>query len=570
MAVIQVSHVQVRRGYLQDLGHLSSGELGWAIDRRKLFIGNGSIAEGAPVEGMTEIMTSESLLQFYTGSTGSTGSSGLLNFPYRFKGSLSGYDAKTGLTLSSPTIRDLQDKVDDHVNVRDFGAVGDGATDDLPAIQRAIDEIYDRLSLQTDPETRRVINFHPGIYRIYGELRVPPYCVLRGTGKDGAVIQQGNSSATTLIKLTDSVGSNDIAMTTNGGIGPGLVEISNITFETIHSGDITMVYIESASNVLLYRCRFKGPITLPNTNIFQSCVKISSYFFPTKSIFLVECDFYATSIGVRIYDGFELNHIIVDRCTFSDHVQAVLANTLKSWSIMGLKITNCLFDRIQREAIITVPPIAGVTSTLNTYLNVGTNYLSTVANIANYSNIVPISSVISFGGNASYSFGDSFLRPGDVDFILPTIRHRSSEIISIEPSSFMKLGSSYQTIGRSVIVSSGSVNYVPLPGRFLSGIIHYSIERLNRYRSGTINYTVDPNTYIVNYRESYTETIPTNIILEMEFSDLFVPGVKKPILIITSGGIGYDPSIITYDIKSQDFKDLIDDVILQPPISSPL
>jgi Major tropism determinant N-terminal domain len=57
MAVIQISKIQVRRGYGEDLPQLASGELGWSIDERRLFIGNGTLSEGAPEIGNTEILT---------------------------------------------------------------------------------------------------------------------------------------------------------------------------------------------------------------------------------------------------------------------------------------------------------------------------------------------------------------------------------------------------------------------------------------------------------------------------------------------------------------------------------
>jgi len=60
MAVIQISRIQVRRGLSEDLPQLASGELGWSIDTRQLFIGNGTLDEGAPVAGITEILTAYS------------------------------------------------------------------------------------------------------------------------------------------------------------------------------------------------------------------------------------------------------------------------------------------------------------------------------------------------------------------------------------------------------------------------------------------------------------------------------------------------------------------------------
>jgi len=70
MAIVQISKIQNRRGLQQDLPQLDGGELGWSIDARKLYIGNGTLAEGAPVEGQTEILTEFSIIDFTAGFAG--------------------------------------------------------------------------------------------------------------------------------------------------------------------------------------------------------------------------------------------------------------------------------------------------------------------------------------------------------------------------------------------------------------------------------------------------------------------------------------------------------------------
>ena len=59
MAVVQISKIQVRRGKktVSGIPQLASGELGWAVDTQELYIGNGSVAEGAPAVGNTKILT---------------------------------------------------------------------------------------------------------------------------------------------------------------------------------------------------------------------------------------------------------------------------------------------------------------------------------------------------------------------------------------------------------------------------------------------------------------------------------------------------------------------------------
>jgi hypothetical protein len=64
MAVIQISRIQHRRGLQADLPNLASAELGYSVDTRKLYIGNGTIEEGAPSLGRTEVLTQYSILDF--------------------------------------------------------------------------------------------------------------------------------------------------------------------------------------------------------------------------------------------------------------------------------------------------------------------------------------------------------------------------------------------------------------------------------------------------------------------------------------------------------------------------
>jgi len=128
MAVTQISRIQHRRGLEQDLPTLAGAEFGWSTDTRKLYIGNGSLEEGAPTLGVTEILTQYSDLTALLGS-------------YTFKGNVTEYTVQTGSSILNPVVRSFQQKFDDFVNVRDFGATGNGSTDDTNAINRALQQI---------------------------------------------------------------------------------------------------------------------------------------------------------------------------------------------------------------------------------------------------------------------------------------------------------------------------------------------------------------------------------------------------------------------------------------------
>ena len=61
VGIVQNSRVQVRTGLQQNLPLLCQGEIGFAVDTQRLFIGNGNVNSGAPFAGNTEIITVASI-----------------------------------------------------------------------------------------------------------------------------------------------------------------------------------------------------------------------------------------------------------------------------------------------------------------------------------------------------------------------------------------------------------------------------------------------------------------------------------------------------------------------------
>ena len=57
MAIVQISQITNRKGYNSNLPQLAGAEFGWSTDTRQLYIGNGTIEDGAPAIGNTEILT---------------------------------------------------------------------------------------------------------------------------------------------------------------------------------------------------------------------------------------------------------------------------------------------------------------------------------------------------------------------------------------------------------------------------------------------------------------------------------------------------------------------------------
>lgn len=71
------------------------------------------------------------------------------------------------------------------INVRDFGAKGDGVTDDLPAFQAALAEMKPVATNPPMSELRgRTLFIPPGIYKLAGSLTITKTCILEGAGSN--------------------------------------------------------------------------------------------------------------------------------------------------------------------------------------------------------------------------------------------------------------------------------------------------------------------------------------------------------------------------------------------------
>ena len=247
MAVTQISRIQHRRGLNQDLPQLAGAELGWSVDTRKLYIGNGTLEEGAPVTGVTEVLTQYTDLAALIGS-------------YTFKGNVTDYTVQTGSSLLNPTVRSFQQKFDDFVNVRDFGATGDGVTDDTESIRRAIEQIYKETENLNDTRTRRTIYIPAGTYLTSNVISIPTNTSLQGDGPSSSTIklQYGNLS---VANVSDSAFQSGATIGSGSAGLPDQIDINGMTFQNI-SADVQypLLNIDSASNVRITNTAFQSNV----------------------------------------------------------------------------------------------------------------------------------------------------------------------------------------------------------------------------------------------------------------------------------------------------------------------
>ena len=197
MAIIQISRIQNRRGRkLTDVGmpQLSSGEIGWAIDTQELYIGNGSVSEGAPAVGNTKILTEHDDIFSLANK-----------YKYKENNALWGNTTPAALTV--------QEKLDEWVSVRAFGALGDG-TNQTASLQNAIDSLFIRA-----PSIKDNVKLYipAGNYVIDGPLYVPPFAHIIGDGigktkitaSDTAFITCNGTSVSGAYVTANSIGINE-------------------------------------------------------------------------------------------------------------------------------------------------------------------------------------------------------------------------------------------------------------------------------------------------------------------------------------------------------------------------
>jgi hypothetical protein len=370
MAVVQISKIQHRRGRVNSNGsglpQLASGELGWAIDEQKLFIGNGSVSEGAPYVGNTEVLTEHTNILDLVGQ-------------YQYKREDS--TIQTGASAALPVQRSLQGRLDDVISVRSFGALGDGVADDTAALQRAIDQLYINVATVGSPKSRIVLSLEAGIYKITGPLRIPPYAVLRGAGKDKTFIQQtGNFSVAYTINSSSTPGNYKDLTDLSGLNQPQYIDIQCITFENTVAG-YPVVDLIATKNSIFKEVKFKGVWEYPSTALTDDevglrLIALSSVVSCTDNYFN-NCDF--VNVSYAVDSTYDIDSNVFAECKFTECGRGIRfghdVDGITAGRVYGPKnnsVTQSTFYRI-KEVGFEVVEGTGNLSHSNKYIKVGTD-----------------------------------------------------------------------------------------------------------------------------------------------------------------------------------------------------
>ena len=524
MAIVQISRITNRKGLAVDLPQpLAGAELGWVVDERRLFIGNGTLEEGAPVVGNTEVLT-----EF----------SDILSFAdqYTYQGTAAGYIVQTGPTPGSPITQSLQNRLDSFVVVTDFGAVGDGVTDDTAAINRALYQLY---CVQNNTQTRRGLFFPAGTYIVTDTINVPSFAKLYGEGLEGSIISfnvqnwaantaytsgvlvynisnttyyrsiapvpaTGISVTTTaywtattlptyVMRTADSMQQTGANIATNGATPPQNIDVSEISIVTNRSNH--GILIEKA-NQCYFNVNIAGPLTTAGlTTTVNGTVAVE--FSSTASLPCTQIEFNGFAFSGFTYGvntAQQIKSSLFTGGSFDTLYQGILIGgaSLSNGGAQGVRITNNIFDNIYEEGVYFYGVNMNATG-YNIFYDVG-NHFNGAGN--------PASSVITIDSISNVSMGDMFERSLAQAAVYPRIKLYNTTTgtipaaIAIDNSAQIQMGSFIRETGQQATITAGATNTTLFTVNtvFIRAFkMEYTIVVDTSVRTGTMTIVNDPD-----------------------------------------------------------------------------
>jgi hypothetical protein len=524
MAIVQISRITQRKGLQEDLPQLAGAELGWSIDERRLFIGNGTLEEGAPVVGNTEILTEFSDILY-------------LVQDYTYSGqSATGYTVQTGATPGTPVELSLQNWMDQFATVKDFGAVGDGVADDTDAINRALYQLYCR---EVNPAIRRSLFFPAGVYKVSDTIIIPPYATLEGEGAKNSIIQlAATATAIYTMQTGDSLQQTGVNIGTNGAQPPISVTCENMAFASLKTSDV--VCIEQASEFVFNQVEFIGPLTtvdLTSDIADTSCIKFfSTPANDTHQIKFDNCIFSGCTYGMRT--DAQVRGIDFTGSHFDTLYEGILVEPSPlgaAFNPRGVGVQGCDFDNIYARGIVF--EVERNATAQNTFGDVG-NHFGGVTQ--------PYTSIIDFVSPNNISVGDIFDRLDQYAALYPRINLNGTASIAFTNGQQLAMGPYVResgltvTLNNNVTSPTAAFSYSELDIWALN--IDYSISRDTAYRIGRITIVLYNGAGSLTYTDDFSENTSTGITLTVSqtSNEIFVNYIS------TNTG---DSGSITYSIN---------------------
>ena len=304
---------------------LSSAELAWAVDTQELFIGNGSVSEGAPYVGNTRVLTEHDNILELAGS-------------YKF--------AEPDVSITASIFRSLQSKLDEiQVSITDFGPQPDPSTNYTSYFTTAFSQLF----RNANTRYRKVLTIPNGHYYFTSTLRIPSNVILRGETRDGVILDIGANA----VEFLSAAGTDVLGPFTSTD-HPSNVSISNLTIQYTTGGiDITGLKDSRFENV-----KWKSNYTLGDT---VSTPVLASQSYDLSAI--------ANTGNIRIAGSGLTSSPLIQVFT-SDTVSTVEAIV----AALNLDTTfdnNFVASRVAESLVITATTVSGLSAAdINGYFTI--------------------------------------------------------------------------------------------------------------------------------------------------------------------------------------------------------
>ena len=522
MAIVQISRITNRKGLEEDLPQpLAPAELGWAVDTRQLYIGPGTLAEGSPDEhNNVEILTEYSDIlatqtaYTYTGQTAT------------------GYSVQTGTSVGSPVSQSLQSRLDSYCVVTDFGAKGDGVTDDTAAINRALYQLY---CVQANPQIRRSLFFPAGNYIITDTILVPPYAMLYGEGpqssilnffvtawtntvayaagvlvKSGGLYYRSNFAVPVGVSLVDQIDGQyywgDISTGAANGLPEYIMQTASSTQQTganivspyepqnILITNMNMVTNQIMNGVLIERAHdcaftnvgFHGPLITTTLTVSTDNIAAVRWASTTSlvcsHVTFENCVFNGFTYGTNTAQ--QIEGITFSNCDFDTLYQGVYLGgvTPVNGGPTGVRLITNVFDNIYVEGIV-IEGVSLNTTTNNVFYDVG-NHFNGAALAA--------SAIIDIDTANNVCLGDMFERTTAQSATYPRIKLNNTASIAMENGYRLLQGSYVRESGVTFTLTdniSSATTIFSFDANVVAAVqIDYTIVRGTTVRTGV--YTI--------------------------------------------------------------------------------
>jgi hypothetical protein len=538
MAVVSISRIQVRRGQKNagsGLPQLASGEFGWAVDTQELYIGNGSVAEGAPYVGNTKLLSvNDNLFEFAD--------------TYQYK---SGTSIQTGDSANNPVLRTLQERLDDRVSIRSFGATGDG-TNQTVSLQRAIDQLYLNASNKGQAQARVELILEPGTYTITSTIYLPPFTTIRGAGSNKTIINAGNFTAFQTVNETSTPGvyANDATSTTLTQARN--ISISGLTINTTRGPALDLVSCKDSvfKDIVLSGAYQLGDV-VSGSSIGIRLISLSVAVGSNNNTF---DNIQIKNFSTAVYSDNDIKNNIWTECKFDTLYQGfalggstILGTQGMTFGPINNTIINSVFNEIYTNAI-TITTGTDNISKNNKFYQCGNE--GGTSELNQYSIIV-------FSDIRNISVGDWFQRSVEMgyDGKLPNGVDNIRYYSEVEGPTITDFETTHElTIGQA----SEYIKLFRLPAETVKGYEIDYIYKSNTFdamRTGTIILAVDPirNTFNISDDYNYTgnEFYAENLKFTAQNYDYDADSVVDTVAIMMLNLTSSDNATLHYKVKTK-------------------